>query len=143
MGQNFANYTSGIAIINDLYPWRLATNPAVPFTLGGPVTVQLRATIANSGNPAAPAGPVVVRFYRGDPAQGGAQIGGDQIISLAGCGATGVASVTWNGAPAGMHRIFVVVDAAGSLAESDEGNNKREFPLLIGTQRSFIPRVAR
>jgi hypothetical protein len=143
MGQNFANYTGGIAISNDLFPWRLATNPAVPFSQGGPVTVQLRATIANSGNAAAPAGPVVVRFYRGDPAQGGAQIGGDQAVSLAGCGATTTAAVTWNGAPAGMHRIFVVVDATGSLPESDEANNKWEFPLLIGTQRSLIPRIAR
>lgn len=143
MGQNFANHTAAIALTDDLYPWRLATNPAAPFTQGGPVTVQLRATIANSGNAAAPAGPVVVRFYRGEPAQGGQQIGGDQSVSLAGCGATATASVTWNGAPAGMHRIFVVVDAAGSLAESDESNNAREFPLLVGTQRSFIPRVAR
>ena len=143
VGQNFANYSAAVAISNDLFPWRLATNPAAPFTQGGPVAVQLRATIANSGNPAVPAGPVVVRFYRGDPAQGGAQIGGDQTVSLVGCGATAVAGVTWNNAPAGMHRVFVVVDPAGGLAESDETNNKREFPLLIGTQRSFIPRVAR
>ncbi|CUS02791.2 conserved exported protein of unknown function [Candidatus Promineifilum breve] len=143
MGQNFANYTGGIAITNDLHPWRLATNPASPFTQGGPVAVQLRATIANSGNPAVPAGPAVVRFYQGDPAQGGTQIGGDQVVNLAGCGALAVAGVTWNSAPAGMHRIFVVVDPAGSLAESDETNNTREFPLLIATQQTFIPRVAR
>lgn len=143
MGQHFANYTSGIAISNDLFPWRLATNPSVPFSQGGPITVQLRATIANSGNASLPAGPVVVRFYRGDPAQGGVQVGGDQVVSLAGCGASATVSVTWDGAPAGLHRIFVVVDAAGALAESNETNNTREFPLLVGTQRSFIPRVAR
>ena len=143
VGQNFANYTGDIAITNDLHPWRLATNPASPFSLGGPVAVQLRATIANSGNAAVPGGPAVVRFYRGDPAQGGTQIGGDQVVNLAGCGALAVAGVTWNSAPVGLHRIFVVVDPAGSLAESDETNNTREFPLLIATQQSFIPRVAR
>jgi hypothetical protein len=129
--------------VNDLLPWRLNSNPGSPIYQGAPLSIQLRASIANGGNLAAPAGPVVVRFYRGDPAQGGTQIGGDQTVNLAGCGESAVVSVTWNGVPAGTHRIFVVADAANAVGESDEGNNKQEFAVFVGTQQTFVPRIGR
>jgi len=85
----------------------------------------------------------VVRFYLGNPAQGGVQIGGDQSINLAGCGDNGPVSVTWNGVIAGWHRIFVVVDPANAIAETNEGNNTREFTVFVGTEQNFFPHVGR
>ncbi len=143
VGQNFAAHSAAVLPDNDLFPWRLSSDPGSPIYQGAPLTIQLQASIANSGNLAAPAGPVVVRFYRGDPAQGGTQIGGDQTVNLAGCGDHATVSVTWNGVQAGTHRIFVVADAANGVSESDEGNNKQEFTVLVGTQQTFIPRIGR
>ena len=143
VGQNFAAHSAAVLPDNDLFPWRLSSDPGSPIYQGAPLTLQLRASIANSGNLAAPAGPVLVRFYRGDPTQGGTQIGGDQTVNLAGCGDHATVSVTWNGVQAGTHRIFVVADAANGVSESDEGNNKQEFTVLVGTQQTFIPRIGR
>jgi len=143
VGQNFAAHSAAVTPANDLFPWRLDANPGSPIYLGTPLSLQLRATIANSGNLATPAGPVVVRFYRGDPAQGGTQIGGDQTVNLAGCGANATVSVTWNGVQAGTHHIFVVADAANGVGESDEGNNKQEFAVFVGTEQTFVPRIGR
>jgi hypothetical protein len=143
IGQNFAAHAATITPVNDLAPWRLFTSPGAPFYGGSPLSLQLRVEITNSGNLAAPAGPAVVRFYKGDPAQGGSQIGADQVVHLAGCGDSARASVTWNGVRAGAHAVFVVVDAGNSIAESREDNNSREFTVFVGTQQAFIPRIAR
>jgi hypothetical protein len=143
VGQNFAAHSSAIAGTNDLFPWRLTTNPGTPIHQGAPLTLQLRIEVANSGNLLAPSGPAVVRFYRGDPAQGGTQIGGDQVVNLAGCGDLAEASVTWNGVTAGAHAVYVVVDAANTLSESDEANNKKAFTVFVGTEQVLIPRIGR
>lgn len=143
MGQNFAAHTSAIAAETDLAPWRLVTNPGSPHYQGTPLSIRLTVSVGNSGNLAAPTGPAVVRFYRGDPAQGGVKIGSDQIVNVAGCGTLATAAVTWNGAGPGMHQIYVVVDATGSVAESNEGNNIKAFPVFVGTERILFPRIAR
>ena len=143
IGQNFAAHTAGIAAEADLVPWRLVTNPGSPHYQGAPLSIGLTVHVANSGNLAAPSGPAVVRFYNGHPAQGGVKIGSDQMVSVAGCGSLATASVTWNGVGPGLHRIYVVVDAANSVAETNETNNIQEFSVFVGTQQSFVPRITR
>lgn len=143
VGQNFAAHSAAIAEANDFLPYALSTSPGTPIYEGSPLSLQLTAEIANAGNLAASTGPVMVRFYRGNPAQGGVQIGGDQLVNLAGCGDNERVSVTWNGVGAGTHRIFVVVDPGNTAAETNEGNNTGEFDVFVGTEQNFIPRVAR
>lgn len=143
IGQNFAAYTSGIVGQTDLTPWRLRTNPGSPHFAGTPLTIQLRAQIANSGNLAAPAGPAIVRFYNGNPAQGGQKIGSDQMVNLPGCGHSATASVNWNGVGAGMYNIYVTVDPGNTIGETNESNNTQVFSVLVGSQRSLFPRIVR
>lgn len=143
MGQNFATYTGAVTQAVDFLPYAVSTNPGSPIYAGTPLSLQLTVDIGNAGNLAAKTGPAVVRFYLGNPAQGGVQIGGDQSINLAGCGDNGPVSVTWNGVIAGWHRIFVVVDPANAIAETNEGNNTREFTVFVGTEQNFFPHVGR
>lgn len=143
MGQNYAAHTAGIAAQTDLAPWRLTTTPGSPHFQGTPLAIKLIAHVANSGNLAAASGPAVVRFYRGDPAQGGQKIGADQVVNLSGCGSSATVSVTWNGVGPGAHAIYVVVDAGHAVAETNEANNTRAFTVFVGTQQAFMPRIAR
>jgi hypothetical protein len=69
----------------------------------------------------------VVRFYQGDPAQGGALIGVSTVAVPIGAGGSAVVSTTWTAPAAGAYDIYVEVDsgtAAGLIAESSESNNK-------------------
>lgn len=143
MGQNYATHTAAIAVENDLAPWRLMTDPGTLYYTGAPLTIQLQAVVSNAGNPAAKAGPAVVRFYDGNPTQGGQQIGVDQTVSLAGCGSNTIAAVQWANVGPGLHQVYVVVDATNAIAETNEANNIQSFPVLVGTQRAFTPRIAR
>ncbi|MBP6016255.1 MAG: hypothetical protein KA586_05995 [Candidatus Promineofilum sp.] len=143
MGQNFAAHTAAIAAETDLTPWRLTTNPGSPFYQGQPLSIQLTAHVANSGNLAAASGPAIVRFYKGNPAQGGQKIGSDQVVNLSGCGSSAAVNVTWNGAGAGTHAIYVVVDAGNTIAETNEANNTQAFTVLVGTHQAFMPRITR
>lgn len=143
IGQNYAAHTAAIAVENDLAPWRLMTNPGTLYYTGAPLTIQLRAVVSNAGNLAAGSGPAVVRFYNGNPAQGGQQIGVDQTVSLAGCGSNTIAAVQWANVGPGLHQVYVVVDATHVIAETNEANNIQSFPVLVGTQRAFVPRIAR
>lgn len=143
VGQNFADYTKTIVPQNDLSPWKLMTTPASPHYQGTPLSIQLRATVTNSGDLANPAGPAIVRFYRGNPAQGGVKIGTDQVVNLSGCGDSAVASVTWNGVGPGPHEIYVVVDAGNTIAESNETNNTKVFTVFVGTKQTFLSAIAR
>ena len=143
IGQNFAAYTAGVAAEYDLAPWQLATNPGSPHFTGQPLSIQLRASVSNAGNMAAKVGPAVVRFYNGNPAQGGQKIGNDQVVNLAGCGDNAVATVNWANAGPGLHQIYVVVDAANAIPETNESNNTQSFAVLVGTYRAFVPRITR
>lgn len=117
MGLNYAAYTSQIPSDVDLFPSRMISQ-----TLSGS-TVQISTTIANGGNLTKPTNLSTVRFYDGDPNGGGQQIGSDQSIALSGCGQTETISVNWNNPPAGANTVYVVVDTADVVSESDELNN--------------------
>lgn len=142
-GLNFATHSAPISIVNDLQPWKLVTSPANLYYSGTPLNIQIKARITNSGNPAVPVGPATVRFYNGDPSQGGVKIGNDQIVNLAGCGEWVEVSVPWNGVGAGVYQIFVVVDASNAISEINESNNTRSFSILVGTEQNFMPVVRR
>jgi hypothetical protein len=141
MGEQFRDYTAVIPPAIDFYPSRLFADPA--FSQGEPVTVTLRARIANSGNLTEPTGPAAVRFYDGDPQAGGTQIGTDQMVILSGCGRNEVVSVTWPNVPPGAHEVYVVVDPDGDFGETNETNNVASQTILVATERQFLPLIAR
>lgn len=141
MGLNYAAYVAGIDSAIDLYPARIFSEPPAPFSPTDPVTLTLKADVANSGNVITATGPVAVRFYDGDPGNGGVQIGGDQFVSLVGCGDYQTPSVVWTGVVPGAHQVYVVVDPDGQIEESDELNNIASQAVLVATERGFVPRI--
>jgi hypothetical protein len=64
---------------------------------GTSVTLTLRATVANAGNNQWPAG-ATVRFYLGDPANGGTELG-SKAVQMSGCGQTSTVEFTWTDVP--------------------------------------------
>lgn len=143
MGQNYANYTAPMRSAHDFYPVRLLTDPEAPSSNGAPVNVNLVATIANGGSLSNPSPEVAVRFYNGDPAQGGVQIGAQQTVSLSGCGTNTPVSVTWNNVPPGAHDVYVVVDPGNNVDESNEQNNSMKQTIVVATDHITIPAIFR
>ncbi|HUM70785.1 MAG TPA: hypothetical protein PLK31_18300, partial [Chloroflexota bacterium] len=135
MGTHYREHTAVIPEKIEFYPAALFSDPA--FSQGEAVTVTLKARIANSGNLATVSGPAVVRFYDGDPQDGGTQIGMDQAVSLAGCGRTEMIQVLWPNVPPGTHEVYVVV------AEVDEVDNTINQTILVATERTFLPVISR
>ena len=86
--------------------------------LGNIVTIS--ATVHNIGG--ADVTDVAVRFYNGNPDDGGVQIGDDKIIATIPIGGAEIASVDWT-STIGAHEIFVVLDPDESITEWDEENN--------------------
>jgi len=73
----------------------------------------------------------VVRFFDGDPGAGGTQIGANRHLPPIPASGTKSASVQWT-AIAGSHDIYVVVDPADLILESNETNNKAYKSLSVG-----------
>lgn len=141
IGQNFANYTAAIAADQDLYPWKMRSTRDTIISNGNPVTLTLQTHIANSGHLARKTAPTLVRFYDGDPQNGGTQIGPDQFVSIAGCGYSATAEVTWPNVPPGAYQIYVWVDPTNTLTERDDTNNLKSFPVLIADPSAYLPLI--
>ncbi len=93
--------------------------------------VTITATVNNSGLEAANS--VVVRFYQGDPASGGAQIGADKVTPFVASSSEFGVSVTANFNEAGSKTIFVVVDPDNTIPETSETDNKSSSRIMIAT----------
>jgi hypothetical protein len=128
MGENYAALIATESRVIDYYPTALFSEIVAA---GNATTVNLQATIANSGNTVRSARAIAVRFYNGDPQAGGVAIGDDQIVSLPGCGYSQTVSVTWPNVSAGTYEVFVETDADGILLESDETNNILSLEVTI------------
>lgn len=119
-GDNFAAYTAAVVPSVNLAPVKVRAE-----SVAGPgQTVKLTAQVANSGNVAV-TGAARVRFYDGNPRQGGTQIGADHYLpALGGCGSTRLVTVNWSGVPAGTSTVWVVVDPLNEISETDESDNQ-------------------
>ena len=142
MGENFAAYTAAISETADIYPARFTTDPPAPFSPAAPVTLTLEATIANSGNHVRPL-TTTVRFYDGDPDQGGVQIGAEQTVALSGCGDVATVSVIWPTVAPGAHPVYVVAEPDDAISETDDANNVMVGTALVAQERAFVPLVSR
>jgi hypothetical protein len=130
-GDNFAAYTARITPVVNLQPIRVWAEPAPLSTLDGPVTLNLVAEIANSGN-ISTGQPVTVRFYKGNPRQGGALIGATQLSApLNGCGAAKTSRLLWQSVGPGVADVWVEVDPDNVVPESDEQDNLTSATIVI------------
>ena len=78
---------------------------------------------------------IVVQFFLGNPASGGTQIGGDQIIPSLTPDSTVYDSVIWNGFTGSSH-IYFVVDPYDSIEEDNESDN---MDSLFVSMRDSVP----
>lgn len=120
-GDNFYQYTSQIGRQVDFFPISVARGE-------GPTTLE--AVIHNSGNLEVTTD-ATVRFFNGDPAASGTQVGETQEIQLVGCGESTRVTTTWEGATPGLYEIYVQVSAYA--AETDVSNNVIHASVQIGS----------
>ena len=73
-----------------------------------------------------------MRFYNGDPQNGGVQVGADQPLSLKGCGHNVAATVTWTNVPQGTYQVYAVVDVNAQIVETNEQNNSASLQITVG-----------
>ncbi|MBK7919765.1 MAG: DUF1565 domain-containing protein [Chloroflexi bacterium] len=90
---------------------------------------SLSATVTNDGELAA--ANIAVRFYLGDPQQGGAPIGDAQIITALDAGQSATVSVPWQPDVAGAQTLYVWADPDNLIPEADETDNLLPATLEI------------
>ena len=74
---------------------------------------------------------VVVKFYDGDPKQGGMQLNKDWYISSIPKGSTASVEISFS-LSSGLHRIYVWVDPYNTVAEENETNNIAYSQISVG-----------
>jgi subtilase family serine protease len=94
-------------------------------------SITITASIKNTG--LEPASNIIVRFYQGDPAAGGTQIGTDQVIQLIALGSSSTASVTTVFTGTGSKTIFVVADPDNLISEITKVDNRAMARLWVAT----------
>jgi len=103
--------------------------------------VDITAAIRNSGE--TDASNVFIRFYDGDPALGGKIISWRETqpsvnIDMVPAGGVKWINVTWIPQTGGYHNIYLVLDLANSIIESDESNNKISWPFYVETLPDLV-----
>jgi subtilase family serine protease/Tol biopolymer transport system component len=132
---NSAFTTVDVLALPDLVlsPGAIAFSPPFP-RQGEPVTIT--AQVTNVGEQAA--SNVRVRFFNGDPAAGGVQVGADQLLALMPGGGQATAQVALDAMASGTARIHVQVDPDSEVAESDEANNSASRSLGVQDASFFF-----
>ncbi len=119
--------------------------------------VRITALVANNGNSAAEN--VKVRFYDGDPANEGRQIGEDVTVASIAAGETAEVVTNWSAAQyqpdagtgisigSGIERkgylnntLHIVADPDNELAEDNEANNRTARPLVVYSKAELVLR---
>jgi len=94
------------------------------------VIVNISAHIHNLGS--SDGYPVAVGFHDGDPDSGGMEIGTEQVPHILVHGESATVNVLWDTTGlAGSHDIYVKVDPAGVITETNEGNNKAYKTIVL------------
>ncbi|MFZ5863148.1 MAG: CARDB domain-containing protein [Nitrospirota bacterium] len=114
----------------------LAFSPAFP--RAGDV-VAITASVSNLGDQ--PASNVRARFFDGDPASGGAQIGTDQVIAtIPGLG-QGQVQAAYTASDLGTRAIWVQVDPLNEIVEQSEANNNASKTLGVQDASLYFSNV--
>ncbi|MBN1539858.1 MAG: hypothetical protein JW939_06910 [Candidatus Thermoplasmatota archaeon] len=103
--------------------------------------VVITSAVKNSGE--TDARNVFIRFYDGDPTKGGKIISWKETqpsVSLSIIPAGGVewVNVTWKPQTGGYHDIYVVLDLANAIDESDEMNNRVFWQVYVQTLPDLV-----
>ncbi|MGA1872842.1 MAG: CARDB domain-containing protein [Thermoplasmatota archaeon] len=103
--------------------------------------VGITAAVRNSGETSAYN--VFIRFYDGDPVLGGKIISWKDTqpsvsIDMIPAGGLRWVNVTWKPQTGGYHNIYVVLDLANAIDESDESNNKVYWPVYVQTLADLV-----
>jgi subtilase family serine protease len=94
----------------------------IPAELPEGSLIELPVTVRNVGSRQADS--TIFRLYAGNPALGGKQIGPDQLLPSIPAGGSATVKIAWNTMGfAGRNFLYAVVDPAGAVAESNDGNN--------------------
>lgn len=109
-------------------------SPSTDIDIGEEVTIS--ATVRNSGE--TPAKDLFIRFYDGDPLEGGKIISWRETqpsVSIKHVPAGGFrwANVTWTPTTGGDHDIYIILDLVNTIDESDEDNNKIYWDVYVQT----------
>lgn len=140
MGDNYAAYTNALSETVDLYPVTFSANPPYFSGKGEPISVTLKAHIANSGNTLAAHG-ATVRFFDGNPDTNGVQIGEDARVSLAGCGDDVWVETVWANAAPGVYDLHVEVVPDEDVPEVNAANNLASRLFFTSTGQVYIPQA--
>lgn len=141
MGDNYADYVAGLEETVDLYPVSLSILPFVTAAESAPeTTAVVRARVANSGNTLAPQS-ATVRFFVGDPEEGGEQLGDDHLVALSGCGDAAFVEMSWTNVKAEKHEIFVTVTPDDGVSEVNGANNVRSQSYTPPKALNYLPLV--
>lgn len=141
MGDNYAGYVAGLTEVADVFPHQLLLNPPVPRAGGVAQNFTVTVKVANSGNSGV-AQPVTVRLYRGDPNDGGVQIGAARTVRVAGCGEVGSVQFAWNNVGPGSYELYATVQTTGSVADANPDNNTLRQPLFFVEGRVYLTHIA-
>lgn len=134
IGANYRTYTAPISATTAVTLTELAIIPGSVLSTSVPASVTLRAVVGNAGNLVTPT-PVTVRFFDPD----GVQIGADQQVSVAGCGDTAVASVTWPDLQASDSGKQVRAEISGAGIPT----LSKQATVVVASRQQFFPRIGR
>lgn len=123
------------------YDYEIWTNPAAPRAES---TIELGTIIHRDGGKAV-LNDVKVRFFDGDPEQGGSEIGEATVDRLSPRWYAISSGVDWVPAVPGVYTIYAVIDPDDVIPEDNEGNNvlRRRITVLEPAVDSVAPRVER
>lgn len=140
LGQVFAAYTSQITPAVDLFP---LVDPVAVRWEGTPLTVTLKAVVANQGNISA-SHTITVTFYSGS-ANSGSPIGRVVVPAgaLPGCGGAVQVHIAWPLSTPGVHPFSAKVEATPADGETNLSNNAASDSVLLSTKQAFLPLIAR
>jgi hypothetical protein len=139
MGQHWASYVITQPHESELYPLALTYTLAPPAG-DGSTDIDLTVRVTNSGN-AQQAQGFTVRFFNGDPTQGGQLIGEVETLSVAGCGAERTATLRWADVAMDEYHVFAEVVPADSGVERNLTNNTISTHVFFATNRVYLPAV--
>ncbi len=113
------------------FPKASGTPPLIEST-----SVTISSEIFNTGSTSA--SNVKVKFFDGEPGNGGVQIGTNQTIATLAGNSKATASVSWLAQPTGIHTVYVQVDPDKTITEADEGNNVQKSTIRVWPRNAPI-----
>ncbi len=103
---------------------------------GTTITVVLKADLKNLGGVGTAAEQITVKFWDGDPTNGGTLIG-SQVVTRRNVTLPTPVSVAWSNRGPGIYNVFVTVDPVPE--ETNLQNNSQQFSFMVPVSVTFMP----